>query len=211
MTWMDRRLVAGGLVVALGGFVSSCSSVVENDFDEVLSFDGFFTDADCGTGVTAVVLDLDRSPDGAGSGEGLCFAGEACVIALSLTNQTTGIPIPTNGAGGSIAQPVPSNDGVRIQTKRVRIEYLLPFGELPGKEFALNQNIDPEGDYCAEFLFLLPDDSIAMLQNPRAFPEPPYNLTARVTVEGVTEGGLDIRAQSDINVFVTQLDQATEQ
>lgn len=217
---MKRRLerVAGGLIVGLVAALGvGCPSSVENDFDQVLALNGFFTDAQCGSGLAGVFLFTDGlaiEDEGGGGEEGgeeeeestiNCGLDQFCVIALQLENETTGVPIPGEGAVGAEGPPVPFNDGVRVQIKSVTVDYTLPRGTLPRRTRAISANVDPGDDFCFEFLLFEPQDTIQITQNPEDYPDLPFAMTTRVSVDGVTESGFDIRTQGDITVWVQSL------
>lgn len=194
-----RNAILGTIVAAALAVGSSCGEVSENDFGQTLTFDGFFADEGCGTGLAGVVAFLDLPAVG---GDTNCTLGQPCIIAVQVTNNATGSPIPSSGGQGASGQPVPTTEGVRILPRNIHIEYLLPIGQLPARDFVQAGNILPGGDDCREFSILNPEDTVTMIQDPLSFPNLPFFITARVTYEGITSGGLDIRTQGEIFIQV---------
>ncbi|MFN7952252.1 MAG: hypothetical protein U0610_11040 [bacterium] len=186
---------AGALSIALG-----CGEVSENDFGQTLSFDGFFTDETCGTGVVELFAFTSLPPADAASSN--CYIGSPCIAALQVTNHTTGVPIPSNGGQGASGNPVPSTEGVRILPKNIHIEYALPVGQIPSRDIVMAGLIDPLGSECREFEILRSTDTFAMVQDPLSYPALPFTVRARVTYEGITGGGQDIRTSGDMDIVI---------
>lgn len=200
MTGRKRRTLlstaaAGIITVALG-----CGEVSENDFGQTLSFDGFYTDFSCATGLVELFAFTSLpAADGEASN---CHVGSTCIAALQVTNQTTGVPIPTNGGQGATGNPVPSNQGVRILPKNIHIEYSLPTGQIPSRDIVMAGVVDPLASDCREFEMLRPTDTVAIVQDPLSYPALPFTVRARVTYEGITNGGQDIRTYGDIDIVI---------
>ena len=169
-----------------------------NDFGQTMSFDGYFTDVGCGTGLTmfgaSLAFGQDLDDDGVFTFRPALF--------VQLTNRTTGLPVP--GAQGAIGSPVPTNGGVDIHLESLRIEYLLPQGELEPLEYAASTIIAPNGSTsCFGFFGMTDEHFLKMSNDPSSFPETPFNLTLRTTFFGTTEGGLEIQSQGEITVIIT--------
>lgn len=199
---MNRRILGRLATIAGSGLVTmalGCGDVSQNDFGQTLSFDGFFADETCSTGVAAAYAFTELPATGEDTN---CTLGSPCLVAVQVTNRSTGNPIPSTGGQGSTGSPVPTTDGVQILPRNLHVEYSLASGEIPARDYVMAGNIDPLGTDCREFLLFGPDDTVAIVQDPLSYPALPFTIRARVTYEGVTEGGLSIKTHGDLDVIM---------
>lgn len=211
---MNRRMLRRLATIAGSGLVTmmlGCGDVSHNDFGQSLSFDGFFAEAPCSTGLAMATVFTELPEDG---GDANCTLGSSCVVAVRVTNQTTGRPIPTSGGQGSTGSPVPTTDGVRIFPRNLHVEYSLPSGEIPARDYVMSGKLEPRtattgggtapaaSQDCREFLLFTAADTVAIVQDPLSYPALPFLVRARVTYEGVTEGGLSIKTHGDLDIQV---------
>ncbi len=194
-----RRLLALGAVLTMGA--AGCGNISKNDFDQTLSFDGFFQDVSCGTGLAWAEVFTEPVVDSAGVATN-CSEGAICFVNLKVTNHATGVPIPITGGQGATGNPVPVTQGLVILGQHLHLEYTLPLGQLPPRDYDIADRLTPGGDVCRSFQLLEPRDTVAMVQDPLSFPQTPFYMTARVTYEAVTGGGQDIRTHGDIDIQV---------
>lgn len=187
MRTLRRRFIPLLALVVGVGWALSCGDTAHNDFGQTLQFNGFFTDETCGMGLSAAQVFLSSGA-----------ADE--VVALQVENRTTGTFIPGGGGGGGTL--VPGNEGVRILLKNIHIEYKLPVGFIPPRDWVVTRVVDPLGEFCIEFFILQSEDTNNMIQDPLSYPPVPFHINVRATVQGVTEGGLNIETSGDLLVIV---------
>lgn len=198
---MNRRMLRRLATIAGSGLATmalGCGDVSHNDFGQSLSFRGFFEGGSCASALSGLVVSTALDAEGATP----CTLGQLCTVNVQVTNETTGNPIPSTGGQGSTGSPVPTTDGVRILPRNLHVEYSLPVGEIPARDWVMSGTIDPLDSDCREFPLLLGDDTVAITQDPLSYPALPFPVRARVTWEGVTEGGLSIRTHGDLDFII---------
>lgn len=198
---MNRRMLRRLATIAGSGLMTmvlGCGDVSHNDFGQSLSFRGFYEGGACTSALSGLIVSTALVTDEVTP----CTLGQLCTVNVQVTNETTGNPIPSTGGQGSTGSPVPTTDGVRILPRNLHVEYSLPAGEIPSRDWVMSGAVDPLDSDCREFPLLLGDDTIAITQDPLSYPTLPFPVRARVTWEGVTEGGLSIKTHGDLDFII---------
>ncbi|MBK7972269.1 MAG: hypothetical protein IPK07_02920 [Deltaproteobacteria bacterium] len=139
---MNRRMLRRLATLAGSGLVTmmlGCGDVSHNDFGQSLSFRGFYEGGACSSALSGLVVSTALVIDEATP----CTLGQLCTVNVQVTNETTGNPIPSTGGQGSTGSPVPTTDGVRILPRNLHVEYSLPGGEIPARDWVMAGSIDP--------------------------------------------------------------------